>query len=72
MLVLHATPRGGFPMRDSKPGEPPPPTRLSLHQDERVIGVDAPYKGARGEFLRDASGAIEWLRFGGRIAKRER
>lgn len=71
MLVLHATPRGGFPLRDSKPGEPPPPTRLSLHQDECVIGVDSPYKGARGEFLRDANGAIEWLRFGGRIAKRE-
>jgi CubicO group peptidase (beta-lactamase class C family) len=72
MLVLQATPRGGFPKPDSKPGETPPPTRLSLHQDERVIGLDAPYKGARGEFLRDANGDIEWFRFGGRIAKRER
>ena len=71
-LVLQATPRSGFPMRDSEPGEPPPPTRLSLREDERVIGLDAPYKGSRGKFLRDASGAIEWLRFGGRIAKRER
>jgi hypothetical protein len=72
MLVLQATPRGGFPLPDSKPGEAPPPTRLSLHQDERVIGLDGQYKGARGEFLRDPNGTIEWLRFGGRIAKRER
>jgi hypothetical protein len=59
-------------MRDSKPAPPPPPTRLSLRQGELVVGLDSPFKGGRGEFLRDEDGSIEWLRFGGRIARRER
>jgi CubicO group peptidase (beta-lactamase class C family) len=71
-LMLRATPRGGFPKRDSKPEAPPSTTRLSLREGERVVSLDSPFKGGRGEFLRGDDGAIEWLRFGGRIARRER
>ncbi len=69
-LMLQATPQGGFPMPDSKPGPTPPPTRLSIREGEQVVGLDSPFKGNRGEFLRDDSGTINWLRFGGRIARR--
>jgi len=71
-LMLRSTPRCGFPLRDSKPGPASPPTRLSLREGELVIGLDSPFKGGRGEFLRGVDGSIEWLRFGGRIARRER
>jgi hypothetical protein len=30
-----------------------------------------PFRDARGEFLRDAAGSLAWLRFGGRIHRRE-
>ncbi|HEX5506362.1 MAG TPA: serine hydrolase domain-containing protein [Thermomicrobiales bacterium] len=70
-LVLQVSPKGGFPKRDTPPGPPPPPTRLGVCADDRVVALDPPYKGARGEFLRDDAGAITWLRFGGRIARRQ-
>ncbi len=72
-LVLQSHPKGGFPTRDTPPlGAPPPPTRLELGQDDTVLGLDPPYTGSRGEFLRDANGTITWLRFGSRIARRDR
>ena len=69
-LILQAVPKGGFPHKDSPPRPAPPPTRLALGQDELVVALDPPFKEARGEFLRDEDGAIAWLRFGGRIARR--
>jgi hypothetical protein len=69
-LVAQMIPKGGFPKRDTPPGPPPPPTRVGVCADDRVVALDPPYKGARGEFLRDGAGAITWLRFGGRIARR--
>jgi CubicO group peptidase (beta-lactamase class C family) len=49
----------------------PPPTRLAFRDPDRVLGVDAPFKGARGEFLRDPEGRVTWLRWGGRIHARQ-
>ncbi len=69
-LMLQSTPKGGFPMPDSKPGPVPGPTRLSIREEEQVLGLDSPFKGSRGEFLRGDGGEIQWLRFGGRIARR--
>jgi CubicO group peptidase (beta-lactamase class C family) len=48
----------------------PPPATLAIIDGERVVGLDEPYKGAIGEFLRDDEGQISWFRFGGRIARR--
>ncbi len=70
-LVMQVTPKGGFPQRDSPPGPTPPPSRLALGEDDLVIALDPPFKDARGEFVRDADGTIGWLRFGGRIARRQ-
>lgn len=48
----------------------PPPATLAFIDGERVVGLDEPYKGAIGEFLRDEDGKLSWFRFGGRIARR--
>ncbi len=69
-LIAQVTPKGGFPKADSKAGPVPPPTRLSIREDDQVIALDPPFKGGRGEFLRGKDGEIEWVRFGGRILRR--
>lgn len=66
-LMLQSIPHGGFPTPDSPPGEPPPPTRLAFWTADKVIALDDPFKGARGEFLRNADGSIAWFRFGSRV-----
>jgi len=70
-LVAQVLPQGGFPKRDSPAGPKPPPTRLALGADDAIIALDPPFKNARGEFLRDEQGALAWLRFGGRMARRQ-
>lgn len=70
-LALKVTPKGGFPLKDS-PAPPAPPTMHAAYVgDDRFVVLDGPMKGRRGEFLRDASGAIVWLR-ASRVFKRER
>jgi hypothetical protein len=69
-LVLQVTPKGGFPTKDSPASPTPPPTRLALCGDDCVIGLDEPFKDARGEFLRNPDGSIAWLRIGGRVHAR--
>ena len=58
--------KGGFPTPETPPPPPYPPGQLVFHEGERVSGVGE-FRGARGEFLRDADGKIEWFRFGGRL-----
>ncbi len=59
---------GGFPVRSSPPDSPPaPPVRLSFYEPDKGLFINPPRDDARVEFLRDASGRIEWLRAGGRI-----
>ena len=70
-LVLQVTPKGGFPYKDSPPDPPPPPTRVAVLEDDGIVALDSPFKGARGECIRNPDGSIAWLRFGGRIGKRQ-
>jgi len=70
-LVLQVIPQGGFPKKDSPAGPKPPPTRLAIGADDAIVALDPPFKDARGEFLRDEQGALAWLRFGGRMARRQ-
>lgn len=70
-LWLQATPKGGFPDRDSPPGPAPAPVRIAVCMDEQIVALDPPFKHGRGEFLRDPDGSIAWVRFGSRIAKRQ-
>lgn len=50
----------------------PPPFRMAVCGTDRVVALDGPMEGTTAEFLRDNDGAIEWLRMGGRIHRRER
>lgn len=71
-LVLRLTPKGGFPKPDSPPyGPAPPPAPVAIVGEDRALVTDGMMKGARAEFLRDAAGAVEWFRFGGRIMRRQ-
>ena len=68
--VMHTTPHGGFPAKDSPPGPTPPPSRLAFIGPDRVIALDGWSKNMQGEFLRDVDGTIEWFRFGSRIREK--
>ena len=50
---------------------PPPPAMLSFTARDAAAVLDGPRKGERVEFLRDAAGRIEWLRWDGRIARKQ-
>lgn len=71
-LRLQMIAKGGFPTPET-PADPTPipPVRLSFYAEDRVIALDEPFKDAYGEFLRDASGQLAWLRFGGRVRARD-
>jgi CubicO group peptidase (beta-lactamase class C family) len=49
----------------------PPPVRLAFVGDDRVVALDPPTRGGRGEFVRNPDGSIAWFRWGGRIHRRE-
>ena len=69
-VVLEVVPKRGFPESDSPPRPGPPPTRLAFEAADAVVALDPPLEGARGDFLRGASGDIEWYRWGGRLLRR--
>lgn len=69
-LVYHHIPLGGFPNPDTPPGPAMPPMRFSFYGKDKVIGLDEPYKGALGEFFRDAKGRLQFFRIGGRAHKK--
>jgi CubicO group peptidase (beta-lactamase class C family) len=70
-LLLQDIPKGGFPTPDTLPGPMPPAARLAFYSADNVIGLEEPYLEARGEFLRDSSGKVAWLRLGGRVHRRQ-
>jgi hypothetical protein len=63
--------KGGFPTKDTPPGPPPPPMSLALCERDRLLVLDGPFKGVRGEAIRKPNGSIGWLRFMLRIHVRE-
>ncbi len=58
-----------FPADEPPPA--PPPARVALYAEDKIIVLDGPLKDARGEVLRGADGSIAWLRVGGRVHRRE-
>jgi len=70
-LVAQMVYRAGFPAQDSPPPPPPPPASLDLCEADRLLVLDGPMKDAVVDVLRDASGAIEYLRIGLRVYKRK-
>jgi hypothetical protein len=68
-LVLDQTRR--LDLMGARPEVPRPPTvRLGFVGPDRVVGLNPPSAGARGEFLREPDGRIAWFRWGGRIHRR--
>jgi hypothetical protein len=71
-LVLRLEPKGGFPKPDSPPLPAPPPAAVGFYEEDALYVPAGPMRNQRGQFLRDAGGEIEWLRFGLRIHRRRR
>ena len=69
-LIYHHIPLGGFPMPDTPPGPAMPPMRFAFYEEDKVIGLDEPYKDALGEFFRDDRGRLQFFRIGGRAHKK--
>jgi CubicO group peptidase (beta-lactamase class C family) len=71
-LVLAFTYKAGFPTPDSPPLPSPPPAPVAFFDRDRLFVCGGPMGGTEGDFLRGADGSLRWLRFGGRIAARQR
>jgi CubicO group peptidase (beta-lactamase class C family) len=69
-LIYHHIPLGGFPTPTTPPGPAMPPMRFSFYEKDKVIGLDEPYRGALGDFIRDERGKIQFFRIGSRAHKR--
>jgi CubicO group peptidase (beta-lactamase class C family) len=69
-LIYHHIPLGGFPMPDTPPGPAMPPMRFAFYENDKVIGLDEPYRDALGEFFRDEKGRLQFFRIGGRAHKK--
>jgi len=50
---------------------PRPPAPFAFYAKDRLMGLGW-VQGERAEFLRNADGAVEWIRVGGRVARRVR
>jgi len=69
-LMYHHIPLGGFPRPDTPPGPAMPPMRFAFYDQDKLIGLDEPYKGALADILRDDHGLVEYFRVGGRAHKK--
>ncbi|MGQ0732137.1 MAG: serine hydrolase [Acidobacteriota bacterium] len=67
-LLLQVTPK--MPGLDGKLLPPPPPQRVGFHARDRLLQLEGPNAGEpAGEFVRNDSGRVAWLRTG-RIHRR--
>jgi hypothetical protein len=48
----------------------PPPSPVAFIGEDRFVCLEGPLKDVRGEVIRDESGAVRWLRSGGRVHRR--
>jgi CubicO group peptidase (beta-lactamase class C family) len=69
-LIYHHIPLGGFPTPDTPPGPAMPRMRFSFYEEDKVIGLDEPYKDVLGDFIRDEKGKLLFFRVGGRAHKK--
>lgn len=71
-LMLQTTNLGRFPTPTSPVhGDPvDAPVEIALYARDRAFVISDGVLGARGEFLRNARGNIEWLRWGGRLHRK--
>lgn len=69
-LVCQHVPLGGFPTPDTPPGPALPPMRFAFYDQDKLIGLDEPLKGALADIIRDDNGRVEYFRVEGRAHKR--
>lgn len=69
LMVADTTPERGFAERRHRP-IPLPPAELVFTAADATAVLNGPRRGERAEFLRGDDGAIEWMRWDGRIARR--
>ncbi|MBN1137186.1 MAG: beta-lactamase family protein [Anaerolineae bacterium] len=62
----------GFPTKDSPPPPCPPPMTLGLCEPDRLLFLNGRLQGLAVDVVRDADGAIDYLRAGYRLQKRVR
>jgi CubicO group peptidase (beta-lactamase class C family) len=68
---LHVEPSAHPPRPGVWTPPPPPPSRWAFYAPDRLVAqAPEPMRGARAEFVRDATGRVAWFRCGGRIAPR--
>jgi CubicO group peptidase (beta-lactamase class C family) len=70
-LCLTATPPPRFAVDPDREPIPERPARLASIGPDSAFVLTGAHRGERVEFLRDAAGRIEWLRWDGRIARRQ-
>ncbi len=69
-LVLRSESKVSLASEYERKPPPLPPARIAFCGLDRILVLDGPTRNTQGEFLRDGSGAIDWLRIGGRIHRR--
>jgi len=70
-LIGQVVRKRGFPSQDIPPSPPPPPATLAPCEKDRLVVLDGPAKSDTVDVVRLADGSIGWLRFGGRLGKRQ-
>ena len=70
-LVGQVTYKRGFPNEDVPPLPSPPPASVALCAEDLLLVLDGPAKDTLGDAIRRPDGSIGWLRFGGRLHRRE-
>ncbi|HEX5942845.1 MAG TPA: hypothetical protein VFY66_11240, partial [Anaerolineales bacterium] len=58
------------PRPDTPPGPAMPRMRFSFYEEDKVIGLDEPYKDTLGDFIRGQDGQLLFFRVGGRAHKK--
>ncbi len=48
----------------------PPPSPVAFIGEDQFVCLEGPLKDVRGEVIRDETGAVRWLRTGGRVHRR--
>ncbi|MDO9303110.1 MAG: serine hydrolase domain-containing protein, partial [Anaerolineales bacterium] len=57
-IMYHHIPLGGFPTPETPPGPAMPSMRFLFYEADKMIGLDEPYEGALGDFIRDDKGRV--------------
>jgi CubicO group peptidase (beta-lactamase class C family) len=69
-IICQHVPLGGFPTPATPPGPALPPVRFAFYDQDKLIGLDEPLKGALADIIRDDKGRVEYFRVEGRAHKR--